>query len=275
MKKYVFFSGGIGNQMFQYAFMLSLMSKKHKVVPIAYLYDFDIMHNGYMLEKAFGISNKKSHLFLEVKVFLSRIIAGNRLPFLLLIENEDKFCEDFYLSQRPFFKGCWINERYFEEIKDEVRTSFIFKNIDSRNLSIANQIQSCNSVSLHIRRGDYLNNPMYNVCDEDYYRKAVYYISEKVDNPKFIIFSDDPVWCKEFMCKLDVDYTIIDHNTGKDSYKDMYLMTQCKHNVIANSTFSWWGAWLGAQKDKVVVCPNRWINGREFNPCLEEWYHIL
>ena len=237
------------------------------------------MHNGYMLDTAFGIADRQSN-HSKLSLLWNRAIRANRIPFLLYKENETRFCDDVFSTHKPYIDGCWINERYFEHINAEVRSSFVFKNIDSLNLSIADQIQACNSVSLHIRRGDYLNNSIYNVCDEDYYRKAVAYILREVEKPKYFIFSDDTTWCKVFMNRMSgigehpIDYTIINHNKGKDSYKDMYLMTQCNHNIIANSTFSWWGAWLGTQNDKIVVCPNRWINGREFNPCIEEWYHI-
>lgn len=274
MKQNLFITGGIGNQMFQYAMLLSMRYRGKSVKMNTSLYDFNLMHNGYMLDTAFGIPNSKQTVLPKLSLIWNRIIRSNRLPFLLYKEDESHYCEEAFTTCKPYLDGCWINESYFVEIKEKVRTTFTFKGIDQKNIALANEMQLCNSVALHIRRGDYLMNPMYHVCDDCYYALAIAYIKEHVVNPKFYIFSDDSAWCKNFMSQMKVDYIIVEYNTGRDSYKDMYLMTQCKHNIIANSTFSWWGAWLNNNVGKNVVCPSVWINGRDFTPCLEEWYHI-
>lgn len=273
MKRTIIISGGLGNQMFQYALYYSLKQKGVLVDKNTTLFEYNRMHNGYMLDIAFGIQdcpvckNKFSVLW-------TRFVRSKRVSFLLFKEDENRFCKDVYTTNKPYIDGCWIDERYFFDIKDKVRAIFSFYDIDQNNLSIASTMQSCNSVSLHIRRGDYLNNPRYNVCDELYYKNAIGYILKRICAPKFFIFSDDSEWCKSFMEKFGVEFDIIQHNIGRDCYKDMFLMTQCKHNIIANSTFSWWGAWLNGNKEKIVVCPSIWINGRTHNPCLEEWNHL-
>ncbi len=89
-----------------------------------------------------------------------------------------------------------------------------------------------------------------------------------------MFFSDDIEWCDTFLRKRHLHYELISHNTGADSYKDMYLMTQCKHKIISNSTFSWWGAWLNGNAGKQVICPNVWIKSNSENPCPEEWLHL-
>lgn len=272
--KQIFITGGLGNQMFQYALMISLQNKGIKVEMNTALYHFNKMHNGYMLGRSFGIYSNDEKCNSNLRVFWSRAVRQQKIPFVLYKEVEDRFCEDVFSTCKPYIDGCWINPRYFEQVKDQIRSSFSFKDIDSKNLELADKIQSCNSVSIHIRRGDYTNNPMYNVCNEEYYRQAINYIVYRIQNPKFFVFSDDPTWCEGFMQQMGVSYQIINHNTFENSYKDMYLMTQCKHNIMANSTFSWWGAWLGSSENRIVVCPDRWINGRDFNPCLKEWYHI-
>lgn len=275
MNQSLFVTGGLGNQMFQYAMILAMKHRGKSVKKNISLYDYNPMHNGYMLDTAFGISDDKCcTLFSNLLIIWNRLIRSNRLPFFLYKEDETRFCEEAFNTKKPYLDGCWINERYFEEIKDKILSTFVFKGIDNRNINLSNEMKQCNSVSLHIRRGDYLKNPMYSVCDEDYYVSAIAYIIKNVETPKFYVFSDDPRWCKEFMQEMNVDYSVIEHNSGKDCYKDMFLMTQCRHNVIANSTFSWWGAWLNLYDEKIVVCPNIWIKGRDFNPCLDNWHHI-
>ena len=109
--------------------------------------------------------------------------------------------------------------------------------------------------------GDYMNLSMYQgICTEEYYTKAVEFIKQNVTSPHFYIFSNDIVWSKTFAESLNIDYTIVDHNTGTNSYQDMYLMSQCKHNIIANSSFSWWGAYLNVNRNKLVVAPKGWDN---------------
>ena len=112
------------------------------------------------------------------------------------------------------------------------------------------------------------------MCTPEYYEKAIVEVKKRVENPIFYIFSDDLVWSEDFVKSYGLDYRIVDHNRGKDSYKDMYLMTQCKHNIIANSSFSWWGAWLGEKKDRVVVCPEIWLRNHTMNPCLDNWIKV-
>lgn len=274
MKHAIIISGGLGNQMFQYAFLLAMQKTGIKIDMNASLYHYNRMHNGYMLNKAFGISCNDEYRSSRFRILWTRAIRQRKLPFLLYQEDESRFCNDAFTTRKPYLDGVWINPSYFNDIEDEVRKTFVFIGLDNRNLILAAEMQSCNSISLHIRRGDYLMNSMYNVCDEEYYHKAIEYIRENMSSPLFYVFSDDPAWCETFMKKLNVSFKIVDNNTNEDSYKDMFLMTQCRHNIIANSTFSWWGAWLGRQENKIVICPDRWINGRDFNPCLTDWYHI-
>jgi hypothetical protein len=119
-------------------------------------------------------------------------------------------------------------------------------------------ISRSNSIGLHIRRGDYINNKKtrdsFGECSLDYYKKAVAKISETVKDPHFYVFTNDPDFVKNL--KLGNTTTFITHNTGEKSYEDMRLMSLCKHNIIANSSFSWWGAWLNENPDKIVICPS-------------------
>src|SRR5690606_38192956 len=147
-------------------------------------------------------------------------------------------------------------------VAEELREHFQFPQItDIKNKELIQHIQQRNSVSLHVRRGDYLiasNQHLGSICDNAYYEKAITYINEKTDSPLFVIFSNDIPWCKETFNNIDAIF--VDWNTGNQSYIDMQLMSLCKHNIIANSSFSWWGAWLNNNPDKIVVSPNKWIN---------------
>jgi hypothetical protein len=168
------------------------------------------------------------------------------------------------LSGWAYYSGYWISEEYFKEVENEVRDSFKFKGkLVHKNKDVAERIYNCNSVSIHIRRGDYLetdmNRKIYgNICTLNYYEKAIAKIHQKVENPSFFIFSNDIDWCRENLEVINAEY--IDWNTGDDSFRDMQLMSLCKSNILANSTFSWWGAWLNVNKEKNVLVPSRFFN---------------
>jgi hypothetical protein len=164
--------------------------------------------------------------------------------------------------------GGWHNEGYFSAIKDKVKSEFTFRiPEDPENLQHIHKITSTNSVSIHIRRGDYLNaaniNLFGDVCNRAYYEKAIELIKTEVINPHFFIFSNDFSWVKANLHLENVTY--ITSNVGEDSWKDMYLMSLCKHNIVANSTFSWWGAWLNNNTNKIVISPSRFLKGDEFS----------
>ena len=132
------------------------------------------------------------------------------------------------------------------------------KELNDKTLSFKNELQRGVFVSVHIRRGDYLNNVgRFGLCELSYYREAIKYIKSIVDNPKFVFFSDDMAWAKD---NIDNDEAVfVSWNQGKDSWQDMYLMSHCQHNIVANSSFSWWGAWLNGNPHKVVVAPKKWF----------------
>ena len=135
-------------------------------------------------------------------------------------------------------------------------------------------MSGCNSVSVHIRRGDYLMYDYFQACTPEYYRRAIEFIISRVEKPLFFVFSDDLAWSGKFMEECGVEYRLVDHNRGKDSYKDMYLMSRCRHYIIANSSFSWWGAWLGEDEGKTVACPSEWFKGKTNYKCPAGWVRI-
>ena len=165
-----------------------------------------------------------------------------------------------------YIKGFWIEEKYLRGRLDEMRRHFVFPEInDDRNRGYEDDIQSHNSVSLHIRRGDYLSQTyadMFVALGRDYYEKAVGLIRERTDNPRFFIFSDDPDFVREEFSWLE-NKCIVTGNEGPDSYRDMQLMSLCRHNIIANSTFSQWGALLNGNEGHITVYPSAYLKDRD------------
>ena len=271
--------GGLGNQMFQYALNIALNKKgiSTKISFSGFLYNHH--HNGFNLAKAFKLKIpfglKLQQFFIlnggiiynnKIAAFFFRNIITVLNKYFYKIYTEKKEFEydyDIFLQRSTFFVGVWQVEAYFKAIEKDIFEAFTFKvPTDKKNKSIINAINNCNAVSVHIRRGDYLNEnwaaKLVVIKNNTYYNNALKYIVEKVDNPQFFIFSDDVAWVKENLKIPDGIY--VDFNKGQSSYIDMYLMSLCKHNIIANSSFSWWGAWLNKNSNKIVVMPSKWFN---------------
>ena len=186
-----------------------------------------------------------------------------------------------HISNNSYLDGYWACEKYFIDIEDKIRKDFIFKgHLDKKNLKISESIKNTHSISLHIRRGDYvtvaITNKTHGVCDLSYYKKAIMFLCKQISHPHFFLFSDDIDWVKQNLkLKYPTDY--IDFNKDQKSYNDMHLMSLCKHNIIANSSFSWWGAWLNNNPDKIIITPKRWfkdtiINTQDLIP--ESWLKL-
>jgi len=257
-------SGGLGNQMFQYALYLVLKRQCRNVILDTSLFSYTKMHNGYELERCFGFNDLKVKVSRWSILKLRFFLKFNFKSFVF----EDKLFFDarIFKINRFYLNGYWQSEKYFSQIQEEIQKIFKFKNIDNKNLKISKEIQSSTSVCIHIRRGDYLGNTSYEgVCTEEYYSKAIYRMSKEIGEDKdiiFYVFSDDKHFVNQFINKLNIKSKIIKHNFGKDSYKDMYLMSNCKHNIIANSSFSWWGAWLNNNPNKIIIAPEKWFPKR-------------
>lgn len=183
----------------------------------------------------------------------------------------DNFYEDVThldTSKDWYLFGFWIEEPYYLHRIDELKNELCFPDFaegDEINRQLADEMSSCNSVSIHVRRGDYLSqtySDKFLTLGRDYYETAVQMIKEKVDNPKFFIFSDDAQFVKEEFGWLE-DKVIVTNNTGVDSFRDMQLMSLCKHNIIANSTFSQWGALLNSNEGRMVMYPAAYMTEEE------------
>jgi hypothetical protein len=271
--------GGLGNQMFQYAAgrALSLSKGSSHLLDISAFCNY-LLHQGFELQRVFAcpiqiasVSDVRNILGWQYSPFAQRVLARPALSLFrrkgLVIEPHLHYWSGINeVSDDCYLLGYWQSEKYFSDVAQVIRSDFTFKTpFDPRNAELAAQIGDVNAISLHVRRGDYVNNPKtsanHGLCSLDYYHSAIQYVVERVEQPNFFIISDDPVWVKENL-KMDFPCCYVDHNHGAESYNDMRLMSLCKHHVIANSSFSWWGAWLGGNPEKLVVAPRRWFRNK-------------
>lgn len=177
-----------------------------------------------------------------------------------------------------YLHGYWQSERYFAPIADQLRDELVIQTAPSAdNARMAERIQASPSVSLHVRRGDYLQIAAHQVCGEAYYQRAIVELAETAGiEPEVFVFSNDPDWARDHL-PLPFKKTVVDLNGAETDYEDLRLMSLCQHNVIANSSFSWWGAWLNANPGKVVAAPSRWFGVPDLsNPDIwpEGWLKI-
>ncbi len=252
--------GGLGNQMFEYALWLSFRKKGIRSKLDRTFYKKIQEHNGYELEKIFGIrgiySTRLESFFLKP---ISKLLYNlfNR-PYKETPATTGLFIPAVNTFSFGYLKGYWQSAAYFESIEPCIRETYIFPPItEKKNIEISNKIQECISVSIHIRRGDYLEKNRDWALHIDYYKKAVILIRNKMPDAVFFVFSDDSGWAKANLPPCNCVY--IDWNKGVDSFRDMQLMSYCRHNIIANSSFSWWGAWLNPNTDKIVIAPDKWF----------------
>ncbi|MBD2700675.1 alpha-1,2-fucosyltransferase [Spirosoma sp. BT702] len=251
--------GGLGNQMFAYAFYHSLKKRKLRSLVIINPLLSETQHNGYEIQKIFPDTDNVKYEVYNNRNF--NIIK--KILFKEIEQTNVGYFDSFINNNYPFliYKGFWQSELYFAPCEKEIRKIFKFNNAlvsDITNTTLI-EIQNTNSVSIHIRRGDYIgNSELGDVCSIEYYKESIKYISQKTNNPVFYIFSDDTEWVRNNF--EGFSYTLVDWNKGNSSWQDMYQMSHCKHNIIANSSFSWWGAWLNNNPDKLVIAPKKWFN---------------
>ena len=246
--KTIVFQGGIGNQIFQYALYLYL--QKEKGYRCNYIFVGNA-HNGMEITKYFNVDLQEANsLWYKLYYVLDKLSHRGFKPLTSYEGERAPF-------KKKYIEGYWQDKQYFS-------TTFIrFKELalSEQNEMILKLIQNENSVCIHIRRGDYLLPYYYNiygnVCTEFYYQKAIEIAKQHINAPSFFIFSDDIDWVKKNLVINDATY--IDWNTGQNSIFDMYLMSNSKVNIIANSSFSFWGAFLNT-RSPIVIYPKKWFN---------------
>lgn len=279
-------SGGIGNQMFQYAtsraisfrnngdLLLDLASFK-KTGSTDTPREFSL-NNFNIWGRAAGISgildiglpNMEDVSILgkiKRKIFRTAEYFSPLHKKKFIVEPAFTFCPDILkIENNCYLSGVWQSEKYFKDVEGVLKKEFTLKNkpsVETKNW--IEKVAGCNSVSIHIRRGDYINNPKTNqfhgVCSLEYYNDAIKLISQKINDPVFFIFSDDIDWAK---ANLKIDYPIFYVSDKKTpDYEELAIMSKCRHNIIANSSFSWWGAWLNENPDKIAIAPKKWFAG--------------
>ena len=279
--------GGLGNQMYQYALArkLSILNNSSEIkLDISYFDNYywpfelnklnihaSIADKNDIFEFDNGSLGLKAGRLIE-KIPWIRVKDFIRKPFSkVYTEPKVSFCpEVLNIRQDVYLKGYWSSYKYFNDIRNILIEDFTFKEkMNEANKKIADLIiSSDSSISLHIRRGDYISLPeakklFRSPYEDGFYDRAVSDIEKKVDNPEFFIFSDDTEWVKENI-KLKHKMTFVDINKKNNNYWDMKLMSLCKHNIIANSTFSWWAAYLNQNQKKLVYAPKAWINDSRY-----------
>ncbi len=281
--------GGLGNQMFQYAAGLALANRNkcklkldcswfnlsHKVTclnpinnriqkvdqlitPREFQLDIFELHNNFSKTEDIFFSENKGIKFSTIfKKFISQ------KKFRHYSESKFSFDQNFFKLKSPLtIEGYWQSEKYFFEIKNIILSAFKFRGEFSKeNNIIFNKINSLNSISIHFRRGDYVYNSNVNkthgICSMSYYNSAIKYVCDRVNSPYFFIFSDDIEWVKE---NIKIENATYVSNPNLSECEELMFMSYCKHNIIANSTFSWWGAWLNKNENKIVIAPQKWLN---------------
>lgn len=288
--------GGLGNQMFQYSAGKSLAVRNNTelkmdisgfkdqsslATPRVYALNvFNIQENFASNEEIGKFkNNSQSKNVTYIQKIIAKIFDNTKGKYFI----EPKFSfnsEMLALKKNVFLDGYWQTEKYFKKIEDVICKEFTLKEEFSvEDKKIVQEIKNSNSISLHIRRGDYvadlMTNKFHGICSLEYYAEAVKYIAKKVENPVFYIFSDDIEWVKDNF-KIDFPMKYISDGILKD-YEELILMSYCKHNIIANSSFSWWGAWLNKNHEKIVIAPKQWFAKNNIDTSdliLETWIRL-
>lgn len=275
--------GGLGNQMFQYALGRALalrLNTKLKFETSGFEDDF------YKREYKLDCFNLRAN-FIESEKLERLLKAPANLPSKMIRRvfnvksysqiNEKGFNFNTTISEVPcnaYLIGYWQSEKYFIKYKNTLMNDFVFKQVlEGRNIETARVIENRNSVSIHFRRlhgisktGNTDSNAInfHGASPMEYYNRAISLIIEKIEHPHFFVFSDDPKFAQEHL-KLNHPITFITNNDDEHCYNDMRLMSLCKHHIIANSSFSWWGAWLAENPDKIVIAPREWFKDKSMN----------
>ena len=272
--------GGLGNQLFQYAFARAI-SKKNKTNLKLDLSFYENM--GAATPRKYSLSNYNIWEEYATEVDVERI--KNRVPGALnkiFRKVTPMFCSNYRednrvfdrkalrLSDNCYIEGYWQNFRYFRRIEPLIREELTLKCEVNQNTPILEQIKNTNSVSIHFRKTDYCSLGLDRGCNEEYYQKALNLVVSKVNDPELFIFSDDIDWAKKNI-RFNYKTTFV----SDEDFIELYLMSCCKHNIIANSSFSWWGAWLNTHRGKVVVAPKAWPNPKAVSKIYPKGWKVI
>jgi len=230
-------TGGLGNQLFGYAFGRALSLRRKEPVQFHWARStWDYALDKYNVDVV-AVERYVDRLYTELSFGFDGKALGQP--------------SDAYLY------GYWQSERYFSDYAHLIRPELTLKNVYPALTVTGNVLAAEESVFIHVRRGDYLNKgtaDFHGNLGVDYYAQALYYVWEKVQNPKFYVFSDDPIYCRTLFPEFEIASF-----SGSSQHDDLYLMSKCRHGIGANSSFSWWANWLGDRSDRVCVFPKKWF----------------
>ena len=251
--------GGLGNQLFQYAIAkaFSLELKRKFKLDIS-IFEWYTLHNyslhHFNIQSDFYTPESKWKMKLKKLLYTVVFYNEDQHPFhhnpnLIDIKSDFLFLEGYFQSQK-----------YFIKFENEIRTDFqITSTLKPKTIDTLAFMQSVDAVSIHFRRGDYVGNAVHDTDTTEYYNKAMQLIESNIKKPVYFLFSDDIPWVKKnFKTNFETHY--IDFNDASTNFEDLKLMSSCQHNIIANSSFSWWGAWLNTNPNKTVIAPKIWFN---------------
>jgi hypothetical protein len=279
-------NSGLGNQMFQYAAGKALAAKLNTellldiswykqadkaqtprnfeltVYPFSEKYADEKTVNQLIRPSSSGIFNRLKHRLNRSKPIHKQ---------WAFVEPHFHFYPQFFEARNPvYISGYWQSEQYFLPIANQIREVFsIDISKEEPAFEMLQKIAASNCpVSMHVRRGDMVKNPevaqVHGSCNIDYYKRCMQKIEQRVDHPEYFVFSDDPEWCKENL-KSNFPIHFVTGNDGSKAFLDIQLMRHCHHHIIANSSFSWWGAWLNPNPAKIVLAPMKWFNAGDHN----------
>ncbi len=283
-------SGGLGNQLFQYAVARSISIKLDRKLLLddSWYRDIHSQENQddpnattirEFLLNNYKIQSRVINIFhlnwinrLKIRSKTSNVfkylVDGplNNLSYKY-VDNKNYSLKDIEESTHIYLKGYWQNSNIIEDYKDTIYGDLVLQQpLSENNSNYLNSINASNSVAIHFRRDDYINKSVsrkvHSSCSNNYYYNGIEYVKEKITNLKYFVFSDDIIWVKDNL-KFDKNTIFID-NDGP-TYEHLFLMSQCKHQIIANSTYSWWAAWLNTNPDKIIITPEFWYHDKDLN----------
>ncbi|RXJ84873.1 alpha-1,2-fucosyltransferase [Arcobacter sp. CECT 8985] len=279
--------GGLGNQMFCYAYAKSLQQKGYDVKVDITTYETYKLHGGYQLDKYhtnLEISTKQENNKYYSNSILSKVLRRLGIETSKAIREKSLFFDEKFLKieDNNYIEGYFQSEKYFKNIRDILIKQFtINQELSNYTKKIEFDIKSSqNSCSIHIRRGDFINNKnlsIHGTCNIEYYKNAIEYLEKKIARVSYFIFSDDIEWCKENLNLSNAVFVCSEEK--RIPHEDIYLMSLCNHNIIANSSFSWWGAWLNNNEKKIIIAPKRWFTDDKLEKqskdiVCEDWIRI-
>ncbi len=258
------FNGGLGNQMFQFALYKKLESLGRQVrADLRDFVDKSERRNFYLEKLGIRLEVADDAQLRKYAPDYNKVnLVKNKLGLMKKVIDEPTyvFKGDVLRAEDAFVDGYWQCPKYFDDLRNDIVDDVCFPALPENQEEVRNKMIAENSVTVHVRLGDYLkfSEKYGGICTKEYYLKAFDFIESRIHNPVYYGFSDDISLAKEMFSDRNIAW--LDLNSEEDACNDLYLMSSCRHNIIANSSFSWWGAYLGRNEDKIVIAPSKWIN---------------